>query len=404
MGRPLLYSTYLGGDLSGGDIGGTFIISIALDGAGNAYVSGGTDTTDFPVTPKAFQTAIAPSGSCGTACADGFLTKVNATGTGILYSTYFGGTGSEFVFNMALDPAGAVWLTENVSDSQFHTRDPLQEICGCLYGSSDAVLAKLRPAGTGAADLLFNTFLGGTGYDQGQGVAVDAHGSAYLTGFTNSPDLGILPPGVAPIAFPTTPGAFQTVHPDAKGGYSSAFVTKVSDVCSTPITGSVTGDVLVGRGGVGCLINAKVSGSVTVQRGGDLSIDHSTINGPVTAIAATSLTVCGSTLGAGLHASATTGFVRVGSGDAPGCAVNHIDGDVSLINNRGGFELGGDIVTGNASVNGNTGSPNAFDDSVPEVEHNRVSGTLACARNTPAPSDDNLPNRAGVKVGQCASL
>ena len=406
-GSALVYSTFLAGTqpATRTTTNGT---GIAVDGSGDAYVAGTTDASDFPVTPGAYQPVLGPSGACGFTCSDGFVTKLNPSGSGLLYSTYYGGNGNDSMDALAIDRSGDVWVTGESFDSQLHSKDPLQEICTCFVFDrfASTFVAKIRPAGLGAKDLLFGTYLGGTSINVGrEALAVDRRGDVYLSGSTDAPLASFLPPGTAPIPFPTTPGAFQTAQAPGKPDVQwSAFVTKFSQVCSVPLTGTITGNVVIGSGSAGCLMGAKVSGSVTVQPGGDLSIDNSAIAGSVTAQGASSVTICASKVGAGVSVAATRGFVRVGSGDAPGCNVNRITGDVTVKNNRGGFEIGGDIVTGSITVRGNTGSSPAYDDTVPEVESNHVSANLVCTANTPAPIDDLLPNRAATKSGQCAAL
>ena len=197
-GSALLYSTYLGGRL-GDETGG----GIAVDPAGNAYVTGETASSDFPTTPGAFDPTLnSPSGG------DAFVTKLNMTGSGLVYSTYLGGSASQTGFGIAVDPAGSAYVTGETGSSDFPTT--AGAIDPTANGSKDAFVTKLNPAGSALA---YSTYLGGSlGAETGRAIAVDTAGSAHVTGDTDSGD------------FPTTPGALD---PTANGN-SDAFVTKLN--------------------------------------------------------------------------------------------------------------------------------------------------------------------------------
>jgi beta-propeller repeat-containing protein len=195
-GSALVYSTYLGGG-SGFDGG----LGIVVDAAGNAYVTGETISTDFPTTPGAFQPAYGGN-------SDAFMTKLNSTGSGLVYSTYLGGSDIEAGLGVAVDVLSNAYVTGLTWSSDFPTTPgAFQATSG--GGSNDAFVTKLDP--TGAA-LVYSTYLGGSGFDLGLGIVVDAAGNAYVTGETVS------------TGFPTTPGAFQ---PAFAGPGRDAFVTKL---------------------------------------------------------------------------------------------------------------------------------------------------------------------------------
>ncbi|MEV0401817.1 SBBP repeat-containing protein, partial [Actinoallomurus sp. NPDC050550] len=199
-GTGLAYSTYLGGTLGGTHTDNGF--GIAVDGTGNAYVTGVTNSVDFPVTSGAFQIMLAGG-------ADVFVTKLNPTGTALVYSTYLGGTRTDNGFAIAVDSAGNAYLTGATDSVNFPvTAGAFQTTYG--GGTFDAFVTKLNPTGTGLA---YSTYLGGTRTDQGPGIAVDGTGNAYVTGATNS------------VNFPVTAGAFQTTY---GGGTFDAFVTKLN--------------------------------------------------------------------------------------------------------------------------------------------------------------------------------
>ena len=184
----LSYSTFLGG--SGSEIG----YSIAVDGAGNAYVTGHTNSTDFPTKNPLQPTnrGLVPGTSSNV-----FVTKLNPTGTALVYSTYLGGDGHDVGKSIALftDPSGKTFacVTGSTQSANFPTSPgALQTVFG--GGSVDTFVAELNDTGTA---LVYSTYLGGSGSDDGRGIAVDARGNAHVTGATTSTN------------FPTTPGALQ---------------------------------------------------------------------------------------------------------------------------------------------------------------------------------------------------
>ncbi|MBI3014117.1 MAG: SBBP repeat-containing protein [Candidatus Tectomicrobia bacterium] len=207
----LVYSTYLGGlDYDGG-------FGIAVDAAGNVYITGDTWSDTFPTTPGAFQPALS-----GPAQIDAFVAKLNAAGSGLVYSTYLGGNGgvpgygiAVHGYGIAVDASGNAYVTGDVNNGwepdrtklHFPTVNAFQATYG--GGSFDAFVTKLNASGSA---LVYSTYLGGSGQEHGYGIAVDGAGAAYVAGWTLSSD------------FPTRAGSFQTVY----GGSTDAFVTKLS--------------------------------------------------------------------------------------------------------------------------------------------------------------------------------
>lgn len=190
-GNTLTYSTYLGG--SGSDFGQM----IAIDGSGNAYVTGWTYSTNFP-TSGAYQ-------SSNGGGQDVFVTKLNSGGTTLVYSTYIGGSGSEFGVGIAVDGSGNAHVAGLTNSTNFPTSDPYQSTNG---GGYDGFVTKLNSNGS---TLTHSTYLGGTANDVGESIAVDASGNAYVTGYTASTN------------FPTS-GAYQS----SNGGSEDVFVAKLS--------------------------------------------------------------------------------------------------------------------------------------------------------------------------------
>ncbi len=194
-GSALVYSTYLGGSST------DFALSIALDAAGNTYVTGGTSSADFPVSPGAFQTSFRGG------IDDAFVTKVNPSGSAIVYSTYLGGAGSDEGFGIAVDASDSAYISGETTSTNFPTSSG--SVQATYHGGQDGFAVKLD---TGGAHMAYGTYLGGSAFDQAKGIAVDAHGNAYVTGDTTS------------INFPTTPGALQPTS----GGGDDAFVTQLN--------------------------------------------------------------------------------------------------------------------------------------------------------------------------------
>ncbi len=202
-GRSLVYATYLGGS------GREEASSIAVDGAGHAYVTGKTGSTDFPVTNGAYQTI--KSGQASEL--DAFVVKLSVDGSSLVYSTYLGGSASEESRGIAVDGTGHAYVTGWTTSSDFPVTNgayQMRFVGGMSTGNPyDVFVAKLSLDGGG---LVYSTYLGGSGADESRGIAVDAAGHAYITGKTESTD------------FPVTNGAYQTTN----RGSDDAFVTKVS--------------------------------------------------------------------------------------------------------------------------------------------------------------------------------
>ena len=160
------YSTYLGG------VGPEWGSSIAVDGAGSAYLTGTTYWSDFPTTVGAFDTTF-------NGATDAFVTKLDASGAALVYSTYLGGGSYEEGLDIALDATGSAYLTGLTDSADFPTTAGAFDTT--YNGNLDSFVTKLDASG---AALGYSTYLGGSGGERGDGIAVDGAGSAYLTGGT----------------------------------------------------------------------------------------------------------------------------------------------------------------------------------------------------------------------------
>lgn len=194
-GSALVYSTYLGG--SGDDYGW----GIAIDGSGNAYVTGYTFSSNFDVTPGAFKTASEGAG-------DVFVTKLNADGSALVYSTYLGGSFNDFGYAVAVDASGQAYVTGATGSMDFDITNGAYQTSH-NGGVSDVFVTKLNADGSG---LIYSTYLGGSATDKGWAIAVDAGGHAYISGQTSS------------VNFDTTAAAYQTT----KGGGDDVFVARLN--------------------------------------------------------------------------------------------------------------------------------------------------------------------------------
>jgi hypothetical protein len=205
-GTGLVYSTYLGGREQEG------AKSIAVDKFGCAYITGYTNSSvDFPVTLNAFDT------SYNGGETDGFVCKLNAAGTALVYSTYLGGSHDVDWFydcpqEIKVDNAGCAYVAGYTQSHDFPTTSgAFDTTCNSIY-APDVFVTKFNPAGTG---LSYSTFIGGDNEDYAYGLDIDNNGNAYIAGVTRSQD------------YPITNGAFNTNGP---GPYNNhiGFVTKLN--------------------------------------------------------------------------------------------------------------------------------------------------------------------------------
>ncbi|WP_217697922.1 Ig-like domain-containing protein, partial [Sinomonas mesophila] len=261
-GTSLVYSTYLGGTSTENGTG------IAVNSAGNAYVSGFTNSVNFPTTLGAFDTSLGGS-------SDAFVTKLNVAGTALVYSTYLGGSGPDNPTICSAGPTGCNGIAVDALGNAYVTGQTLfgfpttpGAFATSPIGGFDAFVAKLNPAGAGASDLVYSTYLGGSAGDSTSAIALDAAGNAYVTGQTTSSN------------FPTSLGAFDATF----AGPDDAFVTKLipagtgaSDLAYSTYLGG-TGGAVFGPLEAGFAIAVDATGSAYVT-GATNSLDFPTTTG-----------------------------------------------------------------------------------------------------------------------------
>jgi hypothetical protein len=219
----LIYSTYLGGHTL--DHG----YDIAVDDAGNAYVTGITFSSDFPTTPGGFDPVFEGPQS------DVFVAKLNSFGNDLIYSTYLGGSDDDEGYGIALDSFGNAYVTGTTFSPDFPTTPSAYDTsCGTdmdglcnpdIWPMSDVFFTLINPSGDG---LVCSTFLGGSLDDHGSSIATDGSGNAYITGWTRSSDYP---------AAPDSPGPIQPFL----GGDADAFVTKINSTCSSLVYSTYLG-------------------------------------------------------------------------------------------------------------------------------------------------------------------
>jgi hypothetical protein len=241
----VLYCTLLGASTNNADTtGDTVARGVAVDGKGQAVVVGYTQGYNFPVTKHALQKLLGyGKGTLGSQV-DGFVTKFNATGTGLIYSTYLGGSGLDYADHVALDGSGDAYVVGQTNSQDFPVA-PHALQATYSGGDYDAYVTKLNASGS---NLIFSTFIGQTSADQINGMVLDGAGSVYLTGQTNG---GIL-------------RTIGVVQPSSGGGLD-AFVMKLSArgviEYSTYLGGQ--GDEIGNAIAIDPIGNAYVTGSTT---------------------------------------------------------------------------------------------------------------------------------------------
>lgn len=203
----LIFSTYLGGSAY------EEANDIQVDNNGNVYIAGQTHSSNFPTTPGAFDRIFNEN-------SDVFVTKLNSSGSGLIYSTFIGGINNDEAERIAVDTSGCVYVIGRTESFNFPTTPGVLDTN--LDGTSDAFVTKVSPTGD---SLIYSSFLGGSGVEWGYGIAVDLNGNALVTGGTSSTN------------FPITPMAYDV----SQNGHNDAFVTKINTTCSALIYSTYLG-------------------------------------------------------------------------------------------------------------------------------------------------------------------
>jgi uncharacterized protein (TIGR03437 family) len=196
----VIYSTYVGG------VGDDVTTALSLDSAGNAIVVGYTRSQNFPTVG-----AIQPVNKAVLGSNDGFIYKLNSAGSGLIFSTYYGGSNDDFLFGVTTDLTGNIYTAGLTNSTDFPVS--VNAFQKTLKGSSNLTVTKLNSVGSSAA---YSTYVGGTGNDSAASIVVDTAGNAYVTGATTSPD------------FPITAGAFQSIQKASTTSPFDAFALKLN--------------------------------------------------------------------------------------------------------------------------------------------------------------------------------
>jgi uncharacterized protein (TIGR03437 family) len=283
----LVYVTYLGG--SGDDSG----MAVAADANGNAYVTGYTASSNFPTTLGALQTGFGGA-SAGPnysgVSGDAFVTKLNSTGTALVYSTYLGGLNDDFAASIAVDASGNAFIGGATKSTNFPRQNAAQATYGGAGGNpgffgsgsdplidtGDGFVAKLNAAGSA---LLWSTYLGGTSDDAVAALAIDGSGAVYVGGTTLS------------TKFPVTSGAYQTTYGGTLGDNSQP-VIKTGDgfIAKYDSTGKLVYATYLGGSGDDAVMGVAVDSTGAAYAAGFTSssnlatgaVVHGTFHGPGT--------------------------------------------------------------------------------------------------------------------------
>jgi hypothetical protein len=215
-GSALLWSTFLGGSEE------EICFSIVIDGSGRVIVTGETASSDFPTTIGAYDESYNGGNT------DCFVVKLSSDGSALLWSTFLGGIASDFGMSVVLDASGNPVVTGRASSNFPSTPGAYDESWNGAF--SDGFVAKLS---SGGSDLLWGTFLGGSGWDEGHSVVLDASGNPVVTGLTQSSD------------FPTTPGAFDGSYNSSTDGFVSKLSSDGSDLLWSTFLGGDGGDIAI---------------------------------------------------------------------------------------------------------------------------------------------------------------
>jgi hypothetical protein len=245
-GSGLVYSSCIG---PGGSVG------IAVDSAGNAYVAGQTNSPDFPTTPGAFQRKFLGGEGCVEyRCTDVVVSKLNAAGSELIYSTYLGGTGGDQASGIAVDNSGNAVVSGYTSSADFPTT------AGAVQAKKanrhpytyDVFVTRLNAE---AGGLIYSTYLGGNGGEMAGGVGVDTFGNAYVAGITSSTDISVVdafqPLNAGGPSFKTLDGGQQWRVKTSGLGSSQVFDVAIDTESTSTVYASTDGGLYKSADGGG---------------------------------------------------------------------------------------------------------------------------------------------------------
>jgi hypothetical protein len=306
----LTYATYLGG--SGNDVGN----AIAVDGSGSVYVTGVTNSTDFPtLDPLQAKNGNATKGTS-------FVTKFTPDGSGLVYSTYLGGSGGDAGAGIAVDGDGNAYVSGNTSSIDFPMVNALQNTNnGAANDEPTVFVAKINPAGSA---LVFSTYLGGSGGDSAAGVAIDPARNVYVAGNTQSSDFPTQNPVQAANNCPGNCGAINCYGSNCG---ANAFLSKIDSsgsalVYSTYLGGGGNNNNYGGIGAVDFGAMGDFAGGIAVDAQGEAVVAGTTnsVDFPISdnALQAQNPTAILNGNGSGAYLFSSSGFVTKYKADGSG--------------------------------------------------------------------------------------
>ena len=235
-GSNLIYSTFIGGSVDDPE-GMEGADGIAVDVWGNVFLTGWTSATDFPITPTAFDSSF--NGGGHEYFIDAFVTKLDASGSSLLYSTYLGGSMDEWGNGLTIDEEGHAYIVGVTYSENFPTTSGVYDRSH-NGGIADAFVTKMDLTGS---SLLYSTFVGGDQWEEGSSIVIDGEGNVYISGYTESLD------------FPVTLGAFDTSYNDNQDGYVCKLDPTGSTLLFSTFLGGNSEDSCDSDGGDGMILD-----------------------------------------------------------------------------------------------------------------------------------------------------
>jgi hypothetical protein len=205
---------------------------MARDSKGDVFVTGSTESPDFPTTAGAYQTHLK-----GTS--DAFVTELNTTGTALVHSTLLGGSANDSGSAVRLDGSGNVYVTGEADSADFPTLNGAFQ--RTLRGESDAFVTKFKPT---LNALVYSTYLGGSSDDHGNAIVVDSSNNAYVAGLTASTDFPLVNPTVGQYqggGFPTSNGFAAVLTSDGSAMWFGTYVAGIAGpYCNSDVANGIS--------------------------------------------------------------------------------------------------------------------------------------------------------------------